>query len=265
MAGWRPGGGAPALRGHLPHVHEPSPHSRPSRRWSPPTSAEVTQRAHTRRELPGGGWCGACQAVGSLHGPQGGEPEGAQEGPDPSVARSFAVVGWTRHLLQLSGGTILVADGVHGAEPDDPSELRRIREALQRQADDAGLGSGRSSRALSAVPGLDEVPPSSTSSVVPSGQHDHLDREVRVGAAREPDQLEDRAQRLVEEREGHRRMLVESAAWRERPGQVHGWLSRHRKITDAALAHELAVHRGHRVSASHELSSSRSEPAPFSA
>lgn len=76
---------------------------------------------------------------------------------DASVARSFAVVGWTRHLLQLSGGTILVADGVHGADPDDPSELRRIRRALQRQADDAGLGSGRSSRALSAVQGLDEL------------------------------------------------------------------------------------------------------------
>ena len=76
---------------------------------------------------------------------------------DASVARSFAVVGWTRHLLQLSGGTILVADGVHGVYPDDPSELRRIREALQREADDAGLGSGRSSRALSAVQGLDEL------------------------------------------------------------------------------------------------------------
>ena len=51
---------------------------------------------------------------------------------DASVARSFAVVGWARHLLQLSAGTILVADGVHGAYPCDPSELRRIREALQR-------------------------------------------------------------------------------------------------------------------------------------
>lgn len=76
---------------------------------------------------------------------------------DASAARSFAVVGWTRYLLELSGGTILVADGVHGAEPDDPSELRRIRRALQREADDAGLGSGRSSRALSAVQGLDEL------------------------------------------------------------------------------------------------------------
>jgi len=76
---------------------------------------------------------------------------------DASVARSFAVVGWTRHLLQLSRGTILVANGVQGADPDDPSELRRIRRALQREAEDAGLVSGRASRALSAVQGLDEL------------------------------------------------------------------------------------------------------------
>ncbi len=76
---------------------------------------------------------------------------------DASVARSFAVVGWTRHLLEVSGGTILVADTVHGVYPDDPSELRRIRSALQRQAEDAGLGTGRAGRALSAVQGLDEL------------------------------------------------------------------------------------------------------------
>lgn len=76
---------------------------------------------------------------------------------DASVARSFAVVGWTRHLLQLSGRSILVADGVHGVYPDDPSELRRIRSALQRQAEDAGFGSGRAGRALSAVHGLDQL------------------------------------------------------------------------------------------------------------
>jgi hypothetical protein len=76
---------------------------------------------------------------------------------DASVARSFAVVGWTHQLLEVAGGRILVADGVHGAEPDDPSELRRIRTALQRQADQAGLGSGLSSRALAAVHGLDEL------------------------------------------------------------------------------------------------------------
>lgn len=75
---------------------------------------------------------------------------------DASVARSFAVVGWTPHLLWLSGGTILVADGVNGVDPSDPSELRRIRDALQREAD-ARLGSGQSSRALSAVQGLEAL------------------------------------------------------------------------------------------------------------
>jgi hypothetical protein len=82
---------------------------------------------------------------------------------DASVARSFAVVGWTRHLIQVCGGTILVADTVHGEYADDPSELRRIRNALQRQAEDAGLGSSRASRALAAVHGLDQLlalPPS---------------------------------------------------------------------------------------------------------
>ena len=76
---------------------------------------------------------------------------------DSSVARSFAVIGWTRHLLQLGGGSILVADGVHGQQPGDPSELRNIRSALQRQADQAGLGSGLASRALAAVNSLDQL------------------------------------------------------------------------------------------------------------
>ncbi len=76
---------------------------------------------------------------------------------DASVARSFGVVGWSHHLLQVCGGTVLIADGVHGAEPEDPSELRRIRAALLRQADQAGLGSGVASRALAAAAGLDQL------------------------------------------------------------------------------------------------------------
>jgi hypothetical protein len=76
---------------------------------------------------------------------------------DASVARSFAVIGWTRHLVQVTGGTILLADGVHGREPDDASELRNIRAALQRRVDQAGLGSGHASRALAAIAGLDEL------------------------------------------------------------------------------------------------------------
>jgi hypothetical protein len=76
---------------------------------------------------------------------------------DASVARSFAVIGWTHQLLEVCGGTILVADGVHGRHPGDPSELRSIRAAMQRQADQAGPGSGLASRAVAAVHGLDQL------------------------------------------------------------------------------------------------------------
>ena len=107
---------------------------------------------------------------------------------DASVARSFAVVGWARHLLQLSAGTILVADGVHGAYPCDPSELRRIREALQREVDVAGLGSCRSSRALAAVQGLDGLLALGTSELsvlTPSG--DEVELAVRLQSRRPED------------------------------------------------------------------------------
>ena len=73
---------------------------------------------------------------------------------DASVARSFAVIGWTRHLVQVTGGTILLADGVHGREPGDASELRNIRAALQRRVYQVGLGSGGES-ASGAVPERD--------------------------------------------------------------------------------------------------------------
>lgn len=76
---------------------------------------------------------------------------------DASVARSFAVIGWTHQLLQACDGLILVADGVHGQNPADPSELRRIRAALQRQADQANPGSGLASRAVAAIHGLDQL------------------------------------------------------------------------------------------------------------
>lgn len=74
---------------------------------------------------------------------------------DACVARSFAVIGWTDHLVHVTGGRIRVADGVHGLHPEDPSELRDIRDALQRQAMIAGLGSGIGGRALSAAQRLD--------------------------------------------------------------------------------------------------------------
>jgi hypothetical protein len=43
-------------------------------------------------------------------------------------------------------------------------------------------------------------------------QHDDLDCEVAVLAVGEPDQSEDATERLVQEREGHRRMLTASGA-----------------------------------------------------
>lgn len=107
---------------------------------------------------------------------------------DASVARSFAVVGWSRHLLTVCGGTIVMADGVHGSNPDDPSELRRIRSALQRQADEAGLGSGVASRALAAAQGLDELlslPPDQLSVVaLDDGE---LELAVRLQSRRDED------------------------------------------------------------------------------
>lgn|GEM_PF-1952973 len=128
---------------------------------------------------------------------------------DASVARSFAVIGWTRHLLQLSGGTILVADGVHGANPDDPSELRRIRKALHREAYGAGLGSGRASRALSAVHGLDEL------LELDSGKLTVLtlnDNEMKLAVRLQSRRLEDRAWRHAHGAKARRLDAGESAS-----------------------------------------------------
>jgi catechol 2,3-dioxygenase-like lactoylglutathione lyase family enzyme len=58
-------------------------------------------------------------------------------------------------------------------------------------------------------------------------QHDDLDCEVAVLAAEEPDQLEDANERLVQEREGHRRMLAASGADVKVQLRAHGWRSRH--------------------------------------
>lgn len=76
---------------------------------------------------------------------------------DSSVARSFAVVGWTKHLVSVCGGRILLAEGVHSREDAESSELRGIRDALQRQAREAPRGSGLGSRSLAAAHGMDEL------------------------------------------------------------------------------------------------------------
>jgi hypothetical protein len=75
---------------------------------------------------------------------------------DASVARSIAVLGWVDQLAQAIGGSLRIAHGVL-ADLNEPSELRRIRDALQREANMSRPGSGRYSRALAAVHDLDHI------------------------------------------------------------------------------------------------------------
>ena len=58
-------------------------------------------------------------------------------------------------------------------------------------------------------------------------QHDDLDRQVRVLATGEPDQLQDATERPVQERDGHSRMLAASGADVKVQLTAHGWRSRH--------------------------------------
>lgn len=76
---------------------------------------------------------------------------------DASVARSIAVLGWVHQLARAVGGSLSIAHGVLGAGTDEPSELRGIRDALQREIGASPHGSGRYSKAVAAVHGLDEL------------------------------------------------------------------------------------------------------------
>jgi hypothetical protein len=74
---------------------------------------------------------------------------------DASVARSIAVLGWTDQLRKALAEPLLIAHGVLSDDPDEPNELRGIRNALQREVNRLQPGSGRHTRAISAVQGLD--------------------------------------------------------------------------------------------------------------
>src|SRR5262249_32651175 len=74
---------------------------------------------------------------------------------DASVARSVAVLGWVDQLAKAVGGSLSIAHGVLGVGPDEPSELRGIRDALQREIGASRCGSGRYSKAAAAAHGLD--------------------------------------------------------------------------------------------------------------
>lgn len=72
---------------------------------------------------------------------------------DASVARSVAVLGWVDQLHAVDG-SLSIAHGVLGID-DEPSELRGIRDALQREVCASPHGSGRYGKAVAAVHGLD--------------------------------------------------------------------------------------------------------------
>jgi hypothetical protein len=72
----------------------------------------------------------------------------------PAVSLSF---GWVHELAEAVGGSLRLAHGVLGADQEEPCELRRIRDALQREANTSHPGSGRYSKALTAVHGLDAL------------------------------------------------------------------------------------------------------------
>jgi hypothetical protein len=76
---------------------------------------------------------------------------------DASVARSVAVLGWVDQAAQAVGGSLRLAHGILGAYPGERCELRQIRDGLQRQVDTSAPGSGRYSKAVSAVLGLDTL------------------------------------------------------------------------------------------------------------
>jgi hypothetical protein len=105
---------------------------------------------------------------------------------DASVARSFAVLGWVDELAQGIGGSAYVAHGVIGAHRGEPSELLGIRNALQREAAVSRPGSGRASKALAAVQGLDRLlRAGSPTVVVLIPEPDEIQMAVRL-SSREP-------------------------------------------------------------------------------
>lgn len=76
---------------------------------------------------------------------------------DASVARSFAVLGWVERLADAVDGSLLLAHGIAGLTPNESCELRGIRDALEREAMRSTPGSGRASRAIAAMHGIDQL------------------------------------------------------------------------------------------------------------
>ncbi|HWP56929.1 MAG TPA: hypothetical protein VNL14_03460 [Candidatus Acidoferrales bacterium] len=76
---------------------------------------------------------------------------------DTSVARNFAVIGWTDHLVRVSDGAIRVAHGILGLGPEEPGELDRAREFFERQTGIHPAGSPEYASAVAAMAGLENL------------------------------------------------------------------------------------------------------------
>lgn len=75
---------------------------------------------------------------------------------DATVARNFAILSWTDHLVSLAGGTLLVAHGVMGQDPEEVGEIDRIRRAFEEESL-RNPGSPQASAAVAALVGLDDL------------------------------------------------------------------------------------------------------------
>jgi predicted nucleic acid-binding protein len=75
---------------------------------------------------------------------------------DASVARNFAVLGWVDELVALAGGTLHIAHGVLGLDPDETGEIERIRAAFEEESIRVP-GSPAASVATAALVGVDNL------------------------------------------------------------------------------------------------------------
>lgn len=106
---------------------------------------------------------------------------------DASVLRNFAVVSWVDVLIELAGGTALVAHGVMSLDPYEPGEIDGIRASFQ----DESLrhpGSPESTAATAALVGLDDLlarTPNEISIVTPTAEEFNLALRLQDPAERE--------------------------------------------------------------------------------
>lgn len=107
---------------------------------------------------------------------------------DTSVARNFAVLGWTDQLVALSTGVIRVAPDVIGPSGEEPGEVEEAKAYFDGLAQQAHLGSREQTDAVAAGEGLADLVSrrSTTVEVVqPTGKELSLALRLRDPAERE--------------------------------------------------------------------------------